>query len=297
MNRQTTRYNKQDTRAAWLMLMPFLVFFVFFVLYPVVMNLFYSFTNYNLASYKWVGLRNYQRLLKDAVFLKAFRNTCVYALASVTLLTALGFVTAAALNRSSRIVRWLRMLLIFPYATSMAAVSMIFLMIFDPASGYLNKILRLIGIPTRLWLFDPDLALGCLIFVNIWKNIGYCMLIYLAGLQSIPDELYEAATMDGAGEGRKLISITLPMIRPIVYFVFVTTTVESFKTFEQVRIMTNGDPLNATTTIVHQIYQRGFTEFKMGYAAAMAVVLLAVILVITLLSKRINAAGRETDAK
>ncbi len=279
------------------MLMPFLVFFVLFVLYPVVMNLFYSFTNYNLASAKWVGLRNYQRLLKDVVFRKAFLNTCIYALVSVTFLTALGFITAAVLNRGSRSVRWLRMLLIFPYATSMAAVSMIFLMILDPTSGYLNKVLRLIGIPTRLWLFDPDLALGCLIFINVWKNIGYCMLIYLAGLQAIPDELYEAATTDGAGEGRKLISITLPMIRPIMYFVFVTTTVESFKTFEQVQIMTNGDPLNATTTIVHQIYQRGFTEFKMGYAAAMAVVLLLIILVITLLSGKINASGKEADAK
>jgi len=272
------------------MLMPFLVFFVFFVIYPVIMNLYYSFTNYNLSSASWVGLKNYRRLLlQDKVFRQALSNTCVYALVSVAFLTSLGFLTAAALNRTARGVRWIRMLMIFPYATSMAAVSMIFLMFFDPTSGYFNKLLRFAGIPTQLWLFDARLALGCLIFVNIWKNIGYCMLIYLAGLQSIPEDLYEAATVDGASPARQLLSITLPMIRPVAFFVLITTTVESFKTFEQVQIMTGGDPLYATTTIVHQIYQRGFAEFKMGYAAAMAMVLLVIVLVLTLISNLFNS--------
>ena len=284
-----TAYNRRDTRTAWLMLAPFLVFFALFVLYPLVMTVVYSFTSYNMTQpMKWAGLKNYQKLLRDAVFHKAFVNTVVYALTSTAALSALGFLTAAALNRAKRAVTWIRTLMVFPYATSMTAVSMIWLMIYDPTTGFLNKGLRLLGLATRQWLFDTGLALGCLIFVHVWKNIGYCMIIYLAGMQSVPPELYEAATVDGASEWQKLKSVTLPGIRPIAFFVMVTAMIEAFKTFTQVHVMTGGDPLYATTTIVHQIYQRGFTEFKMGYASAMAVVLLVCVAAFTALNVRLN---------
>ena len=282
---------RQDARAAWLMLTPFLLFFALYVLYPVAMTLYYSFTNFNLQKADWVGLRNYRRLLKDTAFLSALRNTSVFALFSIASLTTLGFLAAAALSRAMRGVKWMRMLMIFPYATSMTAISMIWLMMFDVQSGLLNKLLRALGTPGVEWLFDRRYALGCLIFVNVWKNIGYCMLIYLSGMQSIPVEIYEAATVDGASSWTRLTRITLPMLRPVVFFVLVTTTVESFKTFEQVQIMTRGDPLYATTTLVHQIYLRGFTEFKMGYASAMAVVLLVIISLLTALSWRLNRGG------
>jgi len=278
-----------DTRDAWLMLAPFLCFFALFVLYPLAANVYYSFTNYNLTdNYKFVGLRKYLRCFGDAAFLKALSNTAMFALVSVVSLTAVGFLAAAALNRTARGVKWLRTLLLFPYATSMAAVSMIWLMMYDPTTGFLNKALRALGLPAVKWLFDPSTALGSLIFVNVWKNIGYCMLIYLAGMQAIPRDVYEAGTVDGASEWTKLIHITLPMIRQVAFFVLVTTTVESFKTFEQVQVMTRGDPLYATTTIVHQIYMRGFSEFKMGYASAMAVLLLIIVLAVTLMSDRLN---------
>lgn len=282
---------RSDATAAFLMLTPFLLFFLTFVIYPALKNIWYSFTNYNLDTDMWVGLKNYLRLPKDDVFVKACVNTCIYALVSVCSLTILGFLTAAFLNRSAGAVKWVRMLLIFPYATSMAAVSMIWLMMFDPNHGFLNKLLHFLGAGGRSWLFDKSLALGCLIFVNVWKNIGYCMLIYLAGINSIPVELYEAATVDGAGEMTRLFRITLPMVRPVAFFVFITTMVDAFKTFEQVQIMTRGDPVYATTTIVHQIYQQGFSEFRMGYASAMAVALLLVVMLLTLINFRINRAG------
>ena len=285
-------YNRHDERAAWLMLAPFLLFFALFVLYPVVMTLYYSFTSFDMtAPAKWVGLKNYQRLLRDAVFQRAFVNTVIYAVISTVSLSALGFLTAAALNRAVRSVKWIRTLMIFPYATSMTAVSMIWLMIYDPTTGFLNKALRALSLPTRQWLFDTGLALGALIFVHVWKNIGYCMLIYLAGMQAVPGELYEAATVDGASEWQKLRRITLPSIRPVAFFVMVTTLIEAFKTFTQVHVMTGGDPLYATTTIVHQIYQRGFTEFKMGYASAMAVVLLVCVALFTLLNTLLGGRG------
>ncbi|HHX21507.1 MAG TPA: sugar ABC transporter permease, partial [Clostridiales bacterium] len=207
------------------MLSPFLVFFVLFIAYPMVMSLYYSFTDYNLNTANFVGVRNYVRLTRDPVFGMAFQNTCVYALISVSMLFVLGFLTAAVLNRSFRGVAGLRMLMLYPYATSMTAVSMIFLMLFDVNSGVLNKILRGIGAQPSNWLFDPGLALYCLIFVNVWKNIGYCMLIYLSGMQTIDPALYEAATVDGAGEGARLIHITLPMLRPVALFVLITTMV------------------------------------------------------------------------
>ena len=278
-------HNRHDERAAWLMLTPFLLFFALFVLYPVVMTVYYSFTSFDMtAPAKWVGLKNYQRLLRDTVFHRAFINTVIYAVTGTACLSVLGFLTAAALNRAVRSVKWIRTLMIFPYATSMTAVSMIWLMIYDPTTGFLNKLLRALSLPTRQWLFDTGLALGALIFVHVWKNIGYCMLIYLAGMQAVPQELYEAATVDGASEWQKLRRVTLPSIGPVAFFVMVTTMIEAFKTFTQVHVMTGGDPLYATTTIVHQIYQRGFTEFKMGYASAMAVALLACVALFTLLN-------------
>lgn len=285
------RTNRHDTRIAYLMLAPFLLFFALFVLYPTVMTIYYSFTSFNLKTAEWVGLKNYRRLLQDKAFLAALRNTVVFAAYSIVSLTTLGFLAAAALNRTMKGVKWMRMLMIFPYATSMTAISMIWLMMFDAQSGFLNKFLRFLGASGMEWLFNKDTALGCLIFVNIWKNIGYCMLIYLSGMQSIDDSLYEAATVDGASGWTQLWRITLPMVRPVMFFVLITTTVDSFKTFEQVQIMTRGDPLYATTTLVHQIYLRGFTEFKMGYASAMAVVLLVMISLVTALSWGLNRGG------
>lgn len=285
------RFRRRDTFAALAMLTPFLLFFLAFVIYPAIENVWYSFTDYNLNEGSWIGLKNYARLPLDTTFVKAFRNTCVYALFSVLALTSLGFLAAALLNWGIRGVKFLRMLLIFPYATSMTAVSMIWLMMFDPNHGFINKFLRLLGSSGAEWLFDPRLALGCLIFVNVWKNIGYCMLIYLAGINSIPEELYEAATVDGAGEATRLFKITLPMVRPVAFFVLITTMVDAFKTFEQVQIMTRGDPVYSTTTIVHQIYVYGFSEFRMGYAAAMAVVLLVIVMLLTLINFRLNRAN------
>lgn len=291
--RKIVRYDKGDTRVAWLMLSPFLLFFALFVLYPILMNIYYSFTNYNLDSADWVGLKNYRRLFRDKAFLMALKNTSIYAFFGVVALTVLGFATASVLNRKIHGIRFIRMLMIFPYATSMTAVAMIWLMLLDPTAGLINKILRMAGLTGVDWLFNVRTALPCLIFVHIWKNIGYCMLIYLAGMQSIPEELYEAATVDGASEFNKLFHITLPMVRPVSFFVLITTMLESFKTFDQVKLMTGGDPLYSTTTIVHQIYQRGFAEFRMGYAAAMSVVLLVIMLAITLMNYALGKRGEK----
>ena len=292
MKRSTHRKTKaiqRDHAAAYSMLAPFLLFFMLFVLYPLLKNLYYSFTNYNLGNKtKWVGLSNYRELFTDYWFLESLRNTAIYALFSVIFLTVLGLFISVLLNQRSRLVKVARTAMIIPYATSMVAVSMIWLYLLDPTTGYLSKLLVALGVGNPpLWLDDPSFALPSLIGINIWKNLGYCMIIYLAGLQGTPPELYEAATVDGAGFLQKHWKITLPQIAPVTFFVFVNNCIEAFKTFEQVQIMTQGGPVTATMTVVYQIYVRAFNDFRMGYAAAMSVVLFAIIFAVTMLNFRV----------
>jgi len=292
-NRRAPDYRKPrlkttDTRAAYALLAPFLLFFAAFVLYPALNNLYLSFTDYSLAgTARWIGLRNYERLIRDRVFCRAVSNTVLFALASVCGLMAFGLAAAVAMNRPLARAKGARMLCVYPYATSMTAVSMIWLLLFDPLSGYLNKILLALGFSPQPWLFSETQALGCLVFVYIWKNMGYCMLVILAGLQQTDRSLYEAARVDGANGWQQLRRITLPALLPVLLFVLVTSSIESFKTFELVQVMTRGDPLHSTTTIVHQIYLRGFGEYKMGYAAAMSVALLALLALVTALQFRV----------
>lgn len=277
-----------DTKWAWIMLTPFMIFFVLFVLYPLLKNVYYSFTNYNLGgNSEFIGLRNYIELFSDEWFLDALENTAVYAIFSVVFLTGLGLFISVLLNGRSKLVKAARTVMIFPYATSMVAVSMVWLYLLDPTIGYVNKLLIALGVSNPPhWLDSPSMALPSLIFINIWKNLGYCMIIYLAGLQNISNELYEAAMLDGAGFLQKHLHITLPQIAPITFFVLVNNCIEAFKTFEQIQIMTQGGPITSTTTVVHQIYQRAFNDFRMGYAAAMSVILFLIILAITLMNFR-----------
>ncbi len=294
-----SKIKNRDNAAAYLMLLPFLVFFALFVLYPLLKNLYYSFTNYDLGTKSdFIGWANYKELFTDYWFLEALKNTAVYALFSVVFLTLLGLFISVLLNSRSKLVKVARTAMIIPYATSMVAVSMIWLYLLDPTTGYINKLLVELGVGNPpFWLDNPDLAMPSLIFINIWKNLGYCMIIYLAGLQNIPAELYEAATVDGAGFLQKHLKITLPQIAPVTFFVLVNNCIEAFKTFEQVQIMTQGGPVTATTTVVHQIYLRAFNDFRMGYAAAMSVVLFIIIFAVTLINFRMfknSADGNES---
>ena len=285
-----------DAVSAYLLILPFFLFFSIFVLYPLVQNLFNSFTNYNLGTKDFIGIQNYAKLLRDQSFLRSVLNTLAFAIFSIAPLMGLGFVASLCVNRQGKMMVAIRALLMYPYVASMVSVSMIWLYLFDPGSGIFNKLLWLMGLPGSDWLFDERLALPCLILVNIWKILGYVMIIYLAALQSVPQSQYDAAVVDGAGFLRGLWHVTLPAIRPVSYFLLATLTIECFKTFEQVRIMTNGGPVDATTTITHQIYMRAFSEFKMGYASAMSVVLFVMILVITLLNLKFGGQlddGRE----
>ena len=274
------------------MVLPTYLVYFLFIFIPVVMTIWLGFTNNDLFTRSdFVGLANFVRLFGDAVFMKALRNTAVYSLGTIIPQIVLALLLANALNQGIPGRKTFRLAFYLPYVVSMVSVSMLWLWIYEPATGVLNQTMKSLGLPAMRWLYDQDLALISLIVMGVWKMTGYNMVIYLAGLQQIPVHLYEAADMDGASALSKFVRITVPLVQPTTFFLFVINTIQSFSVFEQVNIMTEGGPNNATTTIVHQLYTRGFEEFQMGYASSMGVFLLGLILVLTVLNFRYGRQG------
>jgi multiple sugar transport system permease protein len=269
----------------YLMILPSYSIYVLFIFVPLVLTVIYSFTNYNLYKTKvFIGFTNYIRLLDDFIFITAVKNTFIYSIFAIIPPIALGLLLAVVLNGKVTGNKLCRVSVYIPYITSMVAASTIWYWIYDPAKGILNMAFNAVGLASKNWLFDTKMALGCIIVMTIWKTIGYNMIIYIAALQSVPAELYEAAKIDGATAIRKFFNITLPMLSPTTFFLFVMSCIGSFNVFEQVSIMTDGGPSNSTTTIVHQIYQNAFQQFDMGYACSMTVVLIVITLVITIVN-------------
>ena len=283
-------------RCAYWFIAPSYIFFLLFVLFPIVVNVGLSFTDFNLKTISFTGIKNYIALFHDGLFWKSVQNTFIYVVFTVFMTLILGFVLALALNSAALWgTRFFRGFIYLPYVTSMVSMSMVWLWLYDPTNGVFNVILEALGFEARQWLYDEKLALGAMIVMGVWKGVGYYMTLYLAGLNNIPSYLYEAASIDGAGYLQKVFRITIPMLRPVTFFIVITGVINAFNVFEQVNVMTGGGPMNATTTIVHQIYTRAFTEYRMGYGAAEAVFLLLIILIFTLLNFRYGNQGQDLD--
>ncbi|MCI5700905.1 MAG: sugar ABC transporter permease [Lachnospiraceae bacterium] len=290
--------NKRKFRIGpYLFILPaFLVSFTFIII-PLIISLTYSFTDYNLISKNFIGLGNYKKLFTDIAFKRALVNTLKYTFFVVGINAILGLVVATFLNE-----KWLRGSKIFrtiiytPYTVSIVAASMIWLYLYDP-NGLLNVIMSALGLKQQLWLDNPNMAMGCLIVVAIWQGMGYCMVMYLAGYQSIPSYLYEAARIDGASKIQMFFKISIPMLAPTTYLTLIMTIMSSFQVFGQVYNMTGGGPAYRTTTLVHQIYMQAFVGWKMGYASTISVVLLVISMTITLLLFRYGNrdGGAEVD--
>ncbi len=296
MAKQRVHKKSKNDKEAYLMILPAYFIFVVFILIPIGMVLYYSLTDFNMyAVPNFLGLKNYKKLFLDGEFLLSVKNTLFYAVTTLTIQLALGLFLAVLLYRKSKAVPFFRTALYLPNVMSMVCVSMVWLWLYNPNFGLFNNVLKLVGIAPQKWLINPKQAMLCIILIGIWKNCGYSMVIFLGGLTGIPESLYEAAELDGAGPIRRFINITWPMLRPTTFFLVVTGIVNSFAVFEQVNILTNGGPLNRTTTVVHQIYRRGFLEFKMGYASAMAVLLLIFSLVVTMLVFKFGNKGQDVD--
>ncbi len=264
------------------MIMPTYVIFIVFMFIPLFMTIYYSLTNYDFYKTRdFVGFYNYYRLLKDPVFLISLRNTLLYAFGTIIPQIAIGMIIAVVLNGKIIGQKFYRVAFYIPYVSSMVVISLIWIWIYDPSLGIMNQFLRALGLPSQKWLSNPKIALLSIIIMSIWKMIGYNMIIFLAALQQIPGHLYEAATIDGATALQKFFRITLPMISPTTFFLFVIGCIFSFNVFEQVNIMTSGGPMYSTTTVVHQIYERAFMTFQMGYASSMACILLMITMFLT----------------
>jgi multiple sugar transport system permease protein len=280
---------RRGTLTPYLFLAPGLLLFAAFRLYPLHDGLRLSFTSARLgrSQYQWVGLANYARLLDDTRFHTSLWNTAFYTVASTLPVLAVPLVLALALNRGA-LRTALRRAFFFPFTLSVVTVGLTWLWLLDPVVGPFNYYLRTLGGPVRSWLADPATAMWAIILTTVWWVAGYYLVIYLAGLQDIPRELYEAAAIDGAGGWRSFWSITLPLLRPVLLFVFVTHIIGSFQIFGQVFVLTQGGPGDATRTVVQHLYETAFQNFfHFGAASAMAWVLFAVILGFSLLQFRL----------
>jgi multiple sugar transport system permease protein len=285
----------QQAGAAWAFLAPALVLIGCFFLLPVAASLLLSFTDFDIyaiadpANVRLVGLRNYSELVASPMFRTALRNTLYFVVVGgpLTVAVALG----AALLVNARLVRFkslFRTLYFAPFVTTLVAVAIVWRYIYHPEYGLLNYALGVFGIGPVDWLGDPRWAMPAIILLAVWKNFGYHMLIFIAGLQAIPEELYEAAYLDGAGPWRRFRHVTLPMLGPTLAFVGLITMIGFFQLFAEPYVMTQGGPLRSTTSLVLLMYEEGFRWWRMGYAAAVAFVLFLVILAVMLVQRRIR---------
>ena len=274
-------------RWALLFLAPNLVAFLLFTALPVLASLFLSLCRWDLMSPPvLVGLANYVQAARDPLFWKVLANTLTYTAATVPLGIAVAIVLAVALNEPIRARLALRALYFLPVVSSTVAVAMVWRWIYSPDFGLLNFLLSLAGIPAVPWLVSPTWAMPAIIVMSVWKDLGYGIVIFLAGLQGIPGQLYDAAAVDGASRRQRFWRITLPLLSPTTFFAGVVYAINSFQVFGPVYMMTQGGPAYATSTMVYFLFQNAFQFFKMGYASALAWILFALIFAFTLLQVR-----------
>jgi multiple sugar transport system permease protein len=264
---------------------PALAPIVLFFYFPVAAALLLSFTDFDIytlgdpATLRWMGLENYRKIFRDPLFWQALRNTLYFVLAGGPL--SVGVSLAAALLVNHRLARFkglFRTLLFLPAVTTLVAVAVVWRYLYHPRYGYLNHLLAWIGLGPVDWLGDPDWAMPAIILMSTWKNFGFNMIIFVAGLQNIPTRLYEAAMMDGAGPWQQFRRITLPMLAPTFLFVTVITMIGYFQFFAEPYVMTQGGPANRTLSLSLLMFQEGFRWWNMGYASALSFVLFALIL-------------------
>jgi multiple sugar transport system permease protein len=284
-----------EARAAWCFLAPALGLIGAFFVVPILVGLLLSFTDFDVyaigdpATLRLVGLDNYARVVTDREFGNALKNTLTFVLVGGPLSIAVSL--AAALLVSARLARWkalFRVVFFTPVVTTLVAVAIVWRYLYHPRYGLLDHALAALGVPPVDWLGDPLWAMPAIVLFAVWKNFGYNMLILVAGLQSIPEELYEAARIDGAGLAARLRHVTLPALAPTLLFVGIITMIGQFQLFAEPYVMTQGGPARSTVSIILLMYEQGFRWWRMGYAAAIAFVLLALVLAGTLLQLRLQ---------
>lgn len=273
---------RKETIAFYICVAPWLIGFFCLTLGPMIISFCMSFTNWDMFSdAKFIGLQNYTKLFNDKIFVKSVINTFIYALISVPLGMFLSLMVAYMLNLSVKGIRVFRTIFYLPCVIPVVASSLIFTRMLAP-SGIINQFLAILGIEGPAWLIDKNVVLFSFVFMALW-GVGGNMILLLAGMQGIPDELYEAGLIDGANRRQLFTHITIPQLTPVIFFNLIMGIIGSLQAFSQIYIMTGGGPDNASMMIVPYLYQTGFVNYRMGYAASMAWVLFVIVLILSVI--------------
>lgn len=283
------RRRSSDLSLILLFLLPSLAGFLFFNGLPILGSLGLSLTEWDvLTPPRFVGMANYLRLLRDPSFWHALRNTLYFVAGYIPLVMAGGLALALLLNQSVKGLAFFRAAFFLPVISSWVAVALLWTWIFNPRYGLANNLLGLVGIEGPAWLYDPAWAMPAVIITTAWKDLGFAMVLFLAGLQGIPREHYEAAAVDGAGRLQTFFRVTIPLLSPTTFFVLTISLINNFQVFDQVWIMTEGGPYGSTSVLVEQIYRNAFRYGRMGYASAISWVLFAVVFATSALQLRLQ---------
>jgi len=280
---------KRQATQAWLLLSPALIGLAIFTIYPALQSFYLSLHEVDpyTAARSWVGLANYGELARSTDYWASLQTSLVFTLATVIpgVLISLGI--AVGLDQSPYFKGFFRTIFLLPVAISSAMAAMLWVFIYNPTAGYLNYLLGLLGVDGPNWLGDPAHALAAVAIATVWKELGFNIVFFLAGLNAIPGEIQEAATMDGASAWQRFCRVTMPLLSPTLFFVMVVSVINSLQSFGQIHILTGGGPAGATTTMVYGLYLEAFVNFRTGYASAQAVLLFLLIMIATALQFRL----------
>ncbi|MCY7776984.1 carbohydrate ABC transporter permease [Bacillus haynesii] len=280
----------RDNVLAYTFLGPALLILSVFLVIPSIMAVYYAFTDYYLLTpdmRKFVGFDNFIKLFKDPIFLKSLSNTLKFVVLVIPLQIGAALGLALLLNKKRKANTFFKVAYFSPVVMSLVVISVLWLYLLNPNEGMINNVLTHVGLPPQPFLTSPNQAIFTIVFVSVWQGAGFQMLIFLAGLQNIPGDVYEAAQLDGMNKWQRFIYITLPLLKPTSVFIFITTLISAFKLLVQPMVMTQGGPVNSTMTVVYYIYQTGFTDRMVGYASSIALLFGTLIGLVTLAQRKL----------
>lgn len=280
-----SRMQRKETLAGIFFVSPMLIGVSVMVLLPILGAVYLSFTEWSMVTgiegIQWIGWDNYHQLFQDSKYMKTLKNNAIFLL-TVPVYLVISLVLAILINKYVYLKGLFKVIYFLPYISSVVAVATVWRVLFNPSMGPVNQFLRSIGIDNPpMWIADPDYALISVMMISVWISIGFNMIVYLAGLQSIPKDLYEAADIDGAGGLTRFFRITLPLLSPTTFFLMITGIIYTFKVFDLIKVLTSGGPAGSTNVMVYYIYETAFENLKIGYASSMAMILFLCVLVIT----------------
>jgi multiple sugar transport system permease protein len=283
----------------WLFALPIIVFVATMVYVPIISAFVISLTSWNgvepLSELRFIGFDQYLEAVSDPIVLLALRNTLVYSLIVVASGMVFGLLLSVAVHSIKRGSGIVRAIYFLPYMLPMTAMALLWGLLYQPAYGLINQSLQAVGLPTSKWIYDTGMALPSIAFMVIWKTLGFYMIIFLAGLNAVPDEYYEASKIDGAGSLARFWNITIPLMKPTILFMLVVGVIDSMQVFTPVFVLTQGGPLDVTQTSVYFMYMTAFRHFRFSYSCVQAMLLLVVMLVVTLLQLRLFREGGVTS--